>query len=501
MAPARAGVGGNSRPGRSCFSGPGAPGSRISSPGKGRLEALPGRNRALQTTGPRHPLLDRRHLQHPGADPHDRCPGGAPPPARGAGPVGRRSARHRAHRCAARPRGGRHSGGRDRGEQHGGGRGRDLRHGPYLRRAGAGRPVPRLGFPLQREAGPADTARRPAAGSLRVGRGGELRLERPPPARWPPRRAPHQPLPDREAVTGGLLGRGRLRPPSRPVPGDRRGPRDRRPGGPREGRPRARGARQHVDPARLPPGGLGGTEARRRPDREQLPNRRREGVRRVGARGGGHRQPAARPGGLRVRARGGVPGQRHPHAPPVPGLRGRGRRPRAPGPRRALVVRLLGLRRADPARLRGHEGQPARDPREAGRRRPHGPGAGREGPAGAGSRGDPDRRRADRRERARERTAGPTDVQHPDRTPLRNGEGSARVRQGRRLGALRAHLDGVRAGKGRGGRGPSREGRTPEPGRGRAGVHGVGEGAGLHPPAQPEHVRFRRAGGAAPRGE
>ena len=49
--------------------------------------------------------------------------------------------------------------------------------GRYLRRAGAGRPVPGLGLPLQREAGPADTARRPAAGSLRVGRRGELRLE------------------------------------------------------------------------------------------------------------------------------------------------------------------------------------------------------------------------------------------------------------------------------------------------------------------------------------
>ena len=62
-------------------------------------------------------------------------------------------------------------------------------------------------------------------------------------------------------------------------------------------------------------------------------------------------------------------------------------------------------------------------------------------------------------------------------------------------------MDGVRAGERRGGRRPSREGRSPEPGRGRPRVHGVGEGAGLHPPAQPEHARLRRAGGAAPRGE
>ena len=40
-----------------------------------------------------------------------------------------------------------------------------------------------------------------------------------------------------------------------------------------------------------------------------------------------------------------------------------------------------------------------------------------------------------------------------------------------------------------------------QPGRDRVRVHGVGEGAGLDPPAQPEHAGLRRAGGAAPRGQ
>ena len=62
-------------------------------------------------------------------------------------------------------------------------------------------------------------------------------------------------------------------------------------------------------------------------------------------------------------------------------------------------------------------------------------------------------------------------------------------------------MDGVRPRERRGGRGPAREGRSPEPGRGRAGVHGVGESQGVHPPAQPEHAGIRGAGRAAPRGE
>ncbi len=216
-----------------------------------------------------------------------------------------------------------------------------LRHWEECFGAGGDRPVVGLGVALQRAARPADAAGRPEAGPLRLDRRGQLRLEEGPPACRSPGRPPREPFPDREPLAGGVRGRGRLRPPRHHVPCDGGRPRHRGARGPGEGRPRAGGPGQHVHPARLPPGRVGGQEARGRHDRQQPADRRGEGLRPRRGRRHRHRQPAARPGGLPVVARGGLAGERLAHPAPLPGLRGRGGRARPPGPRRPLGGRLL----------------------------------------------------------------------------------------------------------------------------------------------------------------
>ena len=90
---------------------------------------------------------------------------------------------------------------------------------------------------------------------------------------------------------------------SRPVPSDRRRSRHRRPGGPGEG-DLALAVRASMSiPLVFPPVDWEGRKLVDGLIVNNLPDRRREGLRRGGPGGGRHRQPAARSRGLRVRAR------------------------------------------------------------------------------------------------------------------------------------------------------------------------------------------------------
>ena len=79
--------------------------------------------------------------------------------------------------------------------------------------------------------------------------------------------------------------------------------------------------------------------------------------------------------------------------------------------------------------------------------------------------------------------------------------GPAGLRQDRGHRAPRARLDGVRAGARGAPDHAGRPGGATQPGRGRGGLHRVGEGPGRRASVQPEHVRLRRAGVAPAGGE
>ena len=270
----------------------------------------------------------------------------------------------------------------------------------------------------------------------------------------------------------------------------------------REGRPGAGGAGQHVDPAVLPAGRLGGPQARRRPDREQ-PARstsRRPSTRRSPSRS----TSAARrstPEDYAACARGREPGQQPPERPAHQDFT---------ADADVLIRPDLGEHSAteysnfDALIKAGYEATQAgraADPGEARRRVRHRPVAARLARAVPGARGNEDRRGGDARQRACLRMAAAAHLQHPGRAAVRDGPRAARVRQGRRDRAARARLDRVRVGAG----GPSHRaalaGRGAEPRGDRRRLQRVGEGSRLARAAQPEHARVRGAARAPARRE
>ena len=204
-------------------------------------------------------------------------------------------------------------------------------------RAGADRPVDGLGVALQRSARPAHAAGGPAGRPLRFDGRGELRLEVAAPAGRPARRAPHQPLPDREPRRrrGYAAGDDFDRLPD-PVPGGGGRPRHRASrSSSRRATSRARCARACRSRSSSRPVDW---EGRKLVDGLIVNNLPIDVAKAFGACGAWWRwTSAARP----LEARGATSPRSvwrrrsaTPQPPPLPGLRGRGRRPRAPGPRR-----------------------------------------------------------------------------------------------------------------------------------------------------------------------